>query len=136
VEAEADVRKIGIVPETVPGLSVNAAPEALRLVIGNLLRNAVKFTPPNGRVTVRTLRQGIQAVLGVSDSGPGIVPEDLPRLFDRFYRASRSRSPDTPGVGLGLAIARAIVEAHGGTIAAESTPGAGATFIVRLPLAP
>jgi two-component system, OmpR family, sensor kinase len=117
VEAEADARKIGIVLETVPGLSVNVAPEALRLVIGNLLRNAVKFTPPNGRVTVRTLRQGTQAVLAVSDSGPGIAPEDLPRLFDRFYRASRSRSPDTPGVGLGLAIARAIVEP-----AAEPSP--------------
>lgn len=132
---EADGRTVALALEGSPGPAVRIAPEALRLVVSNLLHNALKFSPPNGRVAIRVLSEGDQAVLAVSDTGPGIPPEDLPRVFERFYRASASRSPDIPGVGLGLAIARAIVEAHGGRIAVDSAPGAGATFTVRLPLA-
>lgn len=136
LEAEAGERKLAVVLEGHPGLMVQGTPEALlRLVVANLLHNAVKFSPPGGRVTVTVAPEGAQGVLAVSDIGPGIPPEDLPRVFDRFYRASASRSPDVPGVGLGLAIARAIVEARGGRIAVQSTPGGGATFTVRLPLA-
>jgi two-component system OmpR family sensor kinase len=135
LQAAAKERKITVVLEGIPGLSVRVAPEALRLVAGNLLHNAVKFTPPEGRVTVRIRPEAGQAVLTVSDTGLGIPTGDLPRVFDRFYRASGSRSPDIPGVGLGLAIVRAIVEAHGGKIVVNSPPGEGATFTVRLPLA-
>lgn len=135
LEAEAGERRLAVVLEGHPGLAVQGTPEALlRLVVANLLHNAVKFSPPGGRVTVTVAPEGAQGILAVSDTGPGIPPEDLPRVFDRFYRASASRSPDVPGVGLGLAIARAIVEAHGGRIAVQSTPGGGATFTVRLPL--
>ena len=80
------------------------------------------------------LTRRAQAVFAVSDTGPGIPPEDVSRVFDRFYRRSASRTPDVPGVGLGLAIARAITAAHGGSITLDSQPGAGATFTVRLPL--
>ncbi|HSB72344.1 MAG TPA: ATP-binding protein [Candidatus Methylomirabilis sp.] len=135
LKPEADARHVGLVLEGAPGPAVNAAPESLRLIVANLLHNAVKFSPPGGRVAVRVLAEAGQAVLAVSDAGPGIPPEDLSRVFERFYRASASRSPDIPGVGLGLAITRAIVETHRGSIAVESPPGAGATFTVRLPLA-
>jgi two-component system OmpR family sensor kinase len=135
LKPEADGRQIMLQLEVSSGPAVRVAPAALRLVVSNLLQNAVKFSPPNGRVTVRIRSERDQSVLIVSDTGPGIPREDLPRVFQRFYRASASRSPDTPGVGLGLAIARATVEAHGGRIAVDSSPGAGATFTVHLPLA-
>ena len=102
-------------------------------VIGNLLENAITHTPQGGRVTLSgTLSQG-QAEISVSDTGPGIAPDDLSRIFDRFYRADPSRARATGGSGLGLTIARRLVEAHGGTIEAESTPGEGSRFTVRLP---
>lgn len=135
LEPQAEERRITITLEGTPGLSVDVAPDALRLVVANLLQNAVKFSPSGGQVTVRMLRQGTQCLLAVSDTGPGIPLEERERIFDRFYRECSSRSPDIPGVGLGLAISRAVVEAHGGTIAVDSLPGSGATFTVRLPLA-
>ncbi len=135
LEAEAERREVALDFRGYPGLSAKAAPEALRLAVANLLHNAVKFSPPDGRVTVTIFPQGNQAVLTVSDTGAGIPPEDLPRVFERFYRGRPSRAPDVPGVGLGLAIARAIVETQGGTIAVESTPGVGTTFTIRFALA-
>lgn len=135
IEPQTWERRITITLEGAPGLSVNVAPDALRLVVANLLQNAVKFSPLGGRVTVRVLRQGTQGLLAVLDTGPGIPPQERDRIFDRFYRGCGSRTPDIPGVGLGLAISRAIAEAHGGTIAVDSLPGAGATFTVSLPLA-
>jgi two-component system OmpR family sensor kinase len=136
LKPEADRRQVILALEESSRPAVRVAPEALRLVVSNLLHNAVKFSPPNGLVTVRILSERDESVLIVSDTGPGIPREDVPRVFERFYRASASRSPDTPGVGLGLAIARAIVDAHGGRIAVGGSPGAGATFTVHLPLAP
>jgi two-component system OmpR family sensor kinase len=135
LKPEADQRKIGFTLDGCPGLAAQGAGDALRLVVANLLHNAVKFSRPAGRVAVRLWLDRAQAVLAVSDTGPGIPPEDASRIFDRFYRGSASRTPDVPGVGLGLAIARAIVIAHGGSIILESPSGAGATFTVRLPLA-
>jgi signal transduction histidine kinase len=105
------------------------------IVLENLLSNAVKFSPPHGRVTIRTLAAGSEALLSVSDSGPGIPPDEIPRLFERFFRGRAAQAPGAPGVGLGLAICRAVVEARGGRITADSRPGAGATFTVHLPLA-
>ena len=101
--------------------------------VGNLLENAITHTPEGGRVMVSAhAANGIEVT--VADTGPGIAAEDLPRLFDRFYRADPSRSRSTGGSGLGLTIARRLVEAHGGSIEVESALGEGSRFTVRLPL--
>jgi len=102
-------------------------------VVNNLLDNAVKFTPAGGRITLDVEREGGAAVLRVRDTGFGIAPEDLPHVFERFYQADKARQRGRGGSGLGLSISQAIVEAHGGQITAESKPGAGTTFSVRLP---
>ena len=100
-----------------------------------LLENAVRYTPAGGRIAVEIGPDGFGAAkLVVRDSGIGIAPEHLPRVFDRFYRADEARARATGGAGLGLAIARAIVESHGGAIAVASRPGEGATFTVSLPV--
>jgi len=110
--------------------------DAVRLqqIVFNLGENAVKFSRPGERIAISLARDGGHAVLTVADSGVGILEEDLPHIFDRFYR-SRDAVHRTDGAGLGLAITRRIVEAHAGRIAVESRPGAGARFIVHLPLA-
>lgn len=105
----------------------------LSVALDNLLANALRHTPVGGVVRVRVGSDGDQAVLSVRDDGPGIPPEHLPRLFERFYRVP-GQSPAT-GVGLGLSIVREIVAGHGGTIAATSPPGEGANFEIRLPIA-
>jgi signal transduction histidine kinase len=101
-------------------------------VLSNLVGNAVKFTLPNGRVEVRVERSNRDALFTVSDDGPGIRPDDLPHIFERFWQPRERRRE---GAGLGLTIAHGIVEAHGGTIEAESAPGAGSTFRFTIPLA-
>ena len=102
-------------------------------VVTNLLDNAVKYTPEGGRVTVALTRtEGLYA-LAVSDTGVGIEPWHLGRIFERFYRADKARSREMGGTGLGLAIVKHIVQAHGGTVAVASTVGQGSTFTVRLP---
>ena len=103
-------------------------------VLGNLLENAITHTPEGGRVSVSAQSRTGQAAISVSDTGPGIAPEDLPRLFDRFYRGDPSRSRSTGGAGLGLTIARRLIEAHGGTIEADSALGQGSRFTVCLPI--
>lgn len=119
-----------------PGsMLVSGDAEALRQVFDNLLDNAVQYTPRDGRVQVRLAAQGDSCVVEVRDTGIGIAPEDLPRIFDRFVRVDASRSRHTGGAGLGLSIVRAVVERHGGTVSVESQPGAGSTFRVRLPAA-
>jgi len=99
-----------------------------------LIDNALKYTPPPGRVQLTLERDGQSAVLAVRDSGMGISPEDLPHIFERFYRTDRARSREMGGVGLGLSIARWIAESHGGQIQVESALGQGSTFRVRLPM--
>lgn len=101
-------------------------------VLGNLLSNALRFTPEGGRVTVGAASHGGRVALTVQDTGPGIAPDDLPFVFDRFYRGDKSRAEENGESGLGLAIAKAIVEAHGGVIRADSTPGNGATITIVL----
>ena len=105
-------------------------------VVENLLANAVKFTPPGGRVEVRLTSTGSQAEMQVADTGLGISPEFLPHLFERFTQA-KTATTRHGGIGLGLAIVKTLVEGHGGSVHADS-PGAGkgATFTVRLPLLP
>jgi two-component system phosphate regulon sensor histidine kinase PhoR len=108
-------------------------PDALRQVLLNLVDNALRYSPPGGRITVQSRRDGDGIVLSVSDGGPGIAGEHLPRIFERFYRADRSRSRDEGGTGLGLAIVRHLVEAHGGRVWAESERGRGTTVRCRFP---
>ena len=115
---------------------VQVGPSAIGLVITNLLENAVKFSPRGGRVSVAMTVADGEALVTVADTGPGIAAEELPHLFERFHRGAAARAAGAPGVGLGLAICRALVERQRGRIAAESLPRGGATFRVHLPLAP
>jgi signal transduction histidine kinase/HAMP domain-containing protein len=108
--------------------------DRLAQVLDNLISNALKFTPPGGRVTVQLGQDGASARLAVGDTGVGIPAEDLSRLFDRFYRATNATARAVPGLGLGLTIVRAIVEGHGGSVHVDSDVGRGTTFAVLLPL--
>ena len=108
--------------------------EQLEKVLLNLLSNALKFTEPGGAVVVTVARDGDHATIAVRDTGVGIAPEQLPRVFERFYQADASATRRYEGTGIGLALARELVELHGGEIRAESVLGAGSTFVVRLPL--
>ncbi|MFC3232940.1 sensor histidine kinase [Streptomyces nitrosporeus] len=112
-----------------------ADPVRLRQAVGNLVSNAVRHTPEGGRVTLRARAAGETVVVEVADTGSGIAPEDLPHVFDRFWRAEKSRNRRTGGSGLGLAIVRKLVEAHGGTTGVASTVGEGSVFTLRLPAA-
>ena len=103
----------------------------LRQVAVNLLTNAAKFTPAGGQVVLRSFTVGDQAVLEVSDSGPGVPPDERHAVWERFYRGSAA-SVGT-GSGIGLAVVKALIDAHGGTVAVEDRPGGGARFIVRVP---
>jgi signal transduction histidine kinase len=113
--------------------ALSADPDRLSQAVINLLSNALKFTPAGGQVEVRVERGPRGAEVRVADSGIGIGPQDLPRVFERLYRADGSRNRATGGAGIGLSIAKAIVEAHGGTITAASQPGRGAEFRILLP---
>jgi signal transduction histidine kinase len=110
---------------------VDADRTRLEQVAANLIDNAVKYTPPGGRVEVTLSREHGRAVLRVSDTGPGIPPEEVPRIWERLFRGDASRTER--GLGLGLSLVKAIVEAHGGTVDVSSTVGSGSTFIVSLP---
>jgi signal transduction histidine kinase len=129
-EDAAEEKNVALSGSAEPGLSVSVDRNRMRQVLANLLDNALKHTPPGGKIAIEALGEGSEVLFRVSDTGPGISLEDLPHIFDRLYRGDRSRSER--GLGLGLALARAIVEAHGGRIAAETGPG-GATLLVRLP---
>jgi signal transduction histidine kinase len=127
------VRVDNRVPDDLPALSVDR--ERVHQVLFNLVDNAVRFTPDGGHVTVSARRQNGSVEVAVSDTGAGIPPEHLPRLFERFYRADPARAREGGGTGIGLAIARSVVEAHGGQIRAESEPGHGSVFTFDLPSA-
>ena len=140
-ETAAGVRRLaeakGVVVETrlAPDIAVVGDPVRLRQLVVNLLGNAVKYTPTTGRVRVTLGAVADQARLDVADSGIGIAPEDLPHVFDRFFRADKARARAEGGTGLGLAIARWCAETHGGRIDVRSRPGEGSVFTVWLPLA-
>jgi signal transduction histidine kinase len=139
VVGEAVAALAGLAAEKGVSLSASVAPglprvpadrERVLQVLANLGGNAVKFTPPGGRVELRAEVEDGAVRVSCTDTGPGIAADDLPHVFDRFWQA---RSTRRAGAGLGLAIARGIVEAHGGTISAESTVGGGSTFAFTLP---
>jgi len=117
------------------GIVVSADGDKLRQVLVNLLANAVEYTPSGGAVLVTAGREGGRILLSVSDTGIGMAKEELPRIFERFYRVDRSRSRSSGGAGIGLAIVHKIVKAHGWTISAESEPGRGSRFTVEFPQA-
>jgi signal transduction histidine kinase len=126
VSLEADVRD---------DVAAEADPERIHQVLFNLVDNAVRFTPPGGEITITARQHDGRVQVRVADTGVGIAAEHLPRVFERFYRVDASRSRDDGGTGIGLAIARSIVEGHGGRIVAESDPGHGSTFTFDLPAA-
>jgi signal transduction histidine kinase len=118
--------------ETLP--EIEADEQRMTQVLFNLMSNALRHTPAGGTITTNAeLRDG-HVLVSVRDTGTGIAPEDLPHVFERFYRADRSRARSTGGSGLGLTIAKQIVEAHGGQIWVQSWLGAGSTFAFNLPL--
>lgn len=135
--ARAEARGIALEGSVAPGIDpVWMASGKIDRVLANLLDNALRHTPAGGCVRVHAGLQDGLVLVAVSDTGEGIPPEDLPQLFDDFFRGDRSRTragEEDNGAGLGLAIARRLVEAHGGTIWAESAPGAGATVRFTLP---
>ncbi|MDR7400916.1 MAG: ATP-binding protein [Armatimonadota bacterium] len=129
----ADAGGLTFVVQAPPGVVAPADRDRLEQVLTNLIDNALKYTPAGGRVEVAVHPRAGEVEVTVSDTGRGIPAEDLPHVFERFYRADRSRTRGSGGTGLGLAIARHIVEAHGGRIAVRSRPGEGTTFTVVLP---
>jgi two-component system phosphate regulon sensor histidine kinase PhoR len=115
-----------------PKIWASADPDRLTQVLTNLVRNAINYTPEGGVVSIRMSAEPGHVQVGVSDTGVGISPEDLEHVFDRFYRADSSRARNSGGFGLGLSIARELVEAMGGSLTATSEPGLGSTFWVSL----
>src|SRR3972149_2665040 len=144
----------GVIRSVTERLSLKASKKAIRLesrlgtlpsiagdgdrlaqVVTNLIDNAIKHAPTNGLVTVSSEVTKDWVLIHVNDNGPGIPPDELSRIFERFYQVDRSRRGDeSRGVGLGLAISREIVQAHGGRLSAQSAPGSGSRFTIELPL--
>ncbi len=120
------------VPDGLPQASMD--PDRMAQVLGNLVSNALRYTPVGGTITLAAAANEKTLTMTVTDTGSGIPPADLPHIFQRFYRGEKSRQQQENESGLGLAIARSLVLAHEGTIAADSTPGAGTTFTITLPI--
>jgi two-component system OmpR family sensor kinase len=135
VRPAAAQRGVKLGMDVAPEVLVNMAAGAAKVAVANILDNAVKFSPVGGKVTVAVTAVAAEAVIAVSDTGPGVSPDDAQRLFERFYRGKASRASAVPGFGLGLAISRALVERHGGRISVETPAYKGATFSVHLPRA-
>jgi signal transduction histidine kinase len=133
-EELAEQRGVRIEAESDGALRIPVDRNRMRQVVANLLDNAVKYTPAGGSIRIEARRDGPDALLSVSDTGIGIPADELPRIWDRLYRGDKSRSER--GLGLGLSLVKAIVEAHGGKVAVTSTPEAGSRFELRLPGTP
>jgi PAS domain S-box-containing protein len=131
---EAQRRQVSLDFAAAPVPRIDVDPTRIAQLLGNLISNAVKFSPAGGRVSVQLRREADEAVLSVTDTGPGIPAADQEMIFDRFFRTAAATDQAIPGTGLGLTIAKAIVDAHHGTIVVDSDEGRGAAFTVRLPL--
>ena len=114
-------------------VEVAGDPDRLRELVTNLASNAIWYNYQEGRVDIAVWKEDAVACVQVTDTGIGIPPEDLPRVFDRFYRADRARAREAGGAGLGLAVAKWVVDSHGGEITCSSEVGCGTQFVVRLP---
>jgi signal transduction histidine kinase len=132
-EDVAEEKSVEVALETTQDTTVDGDRDRLRQAFANLLDNAIKYTSSGGRVTVTVTREIDRAIVTMEDTGVGISAEHLPRIWERLYRADPSRSER--GLGLGLSLVKAFVEAHGGTVDAASQPGSGSKFTVRLPVA-
>lgn len=134
MQLQADRAGLSLRMECMTGLPpVNADPSRIEQVLTNLIHNAIKFTPPGGEIVISARQDGNNVLFSIQDTGVGITPELLPRIFERFYKADRARSGG--GTGLGLSIARHTIEAHGGRIWADSVVNQGSTFYFTLPVA-
>jgi signal transduction histidine kinase len=132
----AQEKQIGVVSHIKPSLKMYGQKDKLEELVANLISNAVKYTPDGGKIYIDLKKiDGIIAELAIRDTGIGIDKEDLPHIFERFYKIRSQDREHVRGTGLGLAICKRIVEKHGGTIEARSEPGKGTTFVVRFPLA-
>ncbi|MFD4506863.1 ATP-binding protein [Streptomyces sp. NPDC058457] len=132
----ADAAGVTLLTDTDGTAWLDADPVRMRQALGNLVSNAIRHTPADGTVTLSARHDGDDVVLTVTDTGPGISADDLPHVFERFWRAEKSRSRRTGGSGLGLPIVRHLLAAHDGTAEVRSEPGKGAEFTLRLPAAP
>lgn len=130
----AEERSISVGSMIEANIMIDGDSVRLHQALLNIVDNAIKYTPSGGDILMRLVREGDRAILRVSDTGVGISKEHLPHIFDRFYRADQARSQDIQGNGLGLSIVKWIIEAHEGTIRAESTPGKGTMITIVLPL--
>ena len=130
LDARRVTLEVAVPPKTA---TVRGDPERLRQVVLNLLDNAMKFNKDGGRITVQATTEGSMVRLAVEDTGIGIPEQDLPRIFERFYRVDKARSRELGGTGLGLAIVKHLVELHGGRVEVRSRPGQGSVFTVTLP---
>jgi signal transduction histidine kinase len=131
-EDVAEDKQVALALEPVAdGLAIDADYSRLRQAVANLVDNAVKYTPAGGSVTIGAGAEPGAVVIEVRDTGPGIPADQQPRIWERLYRGDAGRTER--GLGLGLSLVRAVVEAHGGTVAVRSTYGAGATFTVTVP---
>jgi len=135
LEREIEQRRLTVAAQVPPGLLVSADPHRLRQVFMNLVDNAIKYNKDAGRITISAARDRASLTVTVADTGVGIPPQDLPRIFERFYRVDKARSRALGGTGLGLSIVKHIVESHGGTVSVQSRLGEGSAFTITLPLA-
>jgi signal transduction histidine kinase len=133
-ESAAAEKGLALVRDNVlPSISVVGDADALLSVFGNLLANAIRYTPAGGRITVRCGADDGEAWTTISDTGIGMAPEIQERIFEKFYRAREARDVEAQGLGLGLSLVQELVQAHGGRVEVQSAPGAGSIFRVVLP---
>jgi two-component system phosphate regulon sensor histidine kinase PhoR len=131
--SKAESRRVRLINEVPEGVRVNADPIRLEQMLTNLIDNAIKFDRESGRVTVSYTSKGARDLISVDDTGEGILPEHINRIFERFYRADRARTSDVGGTGLGLAIVKHLARLQGGEVLARSELGVGSTFTIELP---
>jgi two-component system sensor histidine kinase BaeS len=135
MRAQTEVANQSLTEEIQPGLpTIDVEPDRIRQILVNLLTNAHEYSPEGASIGISARLEGAEVEIAVSDTGPGIPADQLDRIFDRFTRGDAGLTQRVGGTGLGLAISKSLVELHGGSIAAESTPGHGSTFRVRLPV--
>jgi two-component system phosphate regulon sensor histidine kinase PhoR len=133
VEPAAEARGITLLRDKIDDLNVNGRELRLEQVFVNLLDNAIKFSRPNGEISITIQSIDGRARITIADSGIGIPSEDLPRIFERFYRVDKARSRDVGGTGLGLSIVKHVVEQMGGTVTVDSRLGEGSRFTIVVP---